>query len=733
MGHRAALFLLNAGLLATVLVLGFPLAAVGQERDTSPPGRFHVTADSLESREGGRFLLFRGNVRVIREDWTLYADEVEVDQEEEIFDARGSVLLFDRGNQIQGGSLRYNYGTEQGVIHDAQGFILPSTTFTAKEAYREDERTYRLVGARYTSCTVCQPQPYDWEIRAAEVTIHPEDFAWGTHGTFWVKGVPAFYVPIFRHPLVERETGFLTPSFGQNSKEGLIIGQEFFWAISESQDATVGVIYRSERGLSPTAEYRYLLADGEGSLNAEFLHDRELDEDRYLVRFRHEQTFASDLTGKADINIRSDRDFPKEFTIGFRERSNLINSSSAFLAYALPRHIFSLAAEFHESRQPDLPDQDEALLRGPELTVTSLTQPLWEEAPVLFDQRSNVVYFDKKDDISVSRLDLRPGLSLPLAVTSALTVTPRIGLRETAYSRGASDIESGPVTRELVELEAGLFSRVFRTFPVGGERLRAIRHTVEPSFRYLYIPEVTQDDLPQVDGTDFISPQSRFILSLTNRFAASVQEPDGGRRSFDFLTLTFEGSVAPDPKTRTFSDLFLDSLQPENVTQAVKEGRVPVPNRPGFSKSTERRFANVVARMTLTPPWPLSLDTSASFNPESNDFETANAMLNASLHDVASLGLGYTLSRNADQEAWIGELGLKLLEGVRLSYIGRFDADREVFVEHQAGIIYQTCCWAINLIYTRRDTEGVGDPSDDVRVTFELLTAPSRRLTRGSE
>jgi hypothetical protein len=241
----------------------------------------------------------------------------------------------------------------------------------------------------------------------------------------------------------------------------------------------------------------------------------------------------------------------------------------------------------------------------------------------------------------------------------------------------------------------------------------------------LYIPVVVQDDLPQVDATDFISPQNRFFLSLTNRFSASVREPDGSRRRFDFLRLTVETSITPDVQTRTFSDLFLDSLQPENITQAVEKERVP--DRPGFSKAKERDFANIVARMSITPPWPISLDASGSFNPDIGEIETGNGRLYASYKDIASLGLGYTFSRTEDQSAWIGELGLTVLEGMRLTYLGRYDAVRQVFSEQQVGLIYQTCCWALNVIYTRRDTANELDPEDDIRINFEILSAPSRR------
>jgi hypothetical protein len=206
-----------------------------------------------------------------------------------------------------------------------------------------------------------------------------------------------------------------------------------------------------------------------------------------------------------------------------------------------------------------------------------------------------------------------------------------------------------------------------------------------------------------------------------------VQTPEGGRQRFDFLTITLATSATPDPQTRTFSDLFLNSLQAEDITQAVKEGRVPIPDRPGFSKATERQFANIVGRMSIMPPWPLSLDLSGSFNPDAGDVDTGNATLRTSYEDVASFGLGYTFSRGANQEAWIAELGLTILEGTRLTYLGRYDAERGLFLENTVGLIYQTCCWAINLIYTHRDTDNPSDPKNDVRLTFELLTAPSRR------
>jgi len=57
---------------------------MGQSASKDSELPFRITADSIETKDGGRILVGRGNVRASREDLTFYADEVEIDQEEEV-------------------------------------------------------------------------------------------------------------------------------------------------------------------------------------------------------------------------------------------------------------------------------------------------------------------------------------------------------------------------------------------------------------------------------------------------------------------------------------------------------------------------------------------------------------------------------------------------------------------------------------------------------------------------
>ena len=78
------------------------------------------------------------------------------------------------------------------------------------------------------------------------------------HSTFWLHGFPVFYFPYATHPVARgvRETGFLIPTIGRSSTKGNIVGENVYWAINRSMDATLGAEYFSKRGWSQRGEFR---------------------------------------------------------------------------------------------------------------------------------------------------------------------------------------------------------------------------------------------------------------------------------------------------------------------------------------------------------------------------------------------------------------------------------------------------------------------------------------------
>src|SRR6185503_21006339 len=76
--------------------------------------------------------------------------------------------------------------------------------------------------------------------------------------TFRVRRVPIFYTPFFYKSLakIPRRSGFLTPSVGNSSTLGKMVGVGYFWAINRSYDTTYYLQDFTDRGLAHHVELR---------------------------------------------------------------------------------------------------------------------------------------------------------------------------------------------------------------------------------------------------------------------------------------------------------------------------------------------------------------------------------------------------------------------------------------------------------------------------------------------
>jgi LPS-assembly protein len=719
-------------LFAALVLAGIPASAEAPAAEQLQPELpVNVTADQLEWRRGERRILARGNVRLEHHDAVLLADEAEVDEAAQTFEARGRVVLIGPEGRLEGERLLYNYATGRATISAGRGLVLPATSFTAREIVREDRTTYHLTDVAFTTCAICQTPPYDWEARAGSATLYTESHVVGRHASFWVNRLPILYTPLIAFPVGPRRTGLLIPEVGYSSTEGAIVKPLFFWAISPSQDATVWATYRSERGTGPGLEYRYALDEqSRGSVKTEYLHDRATDEDRYYVQATHRQIFTERLDAGLDLDLRSDKGFPREFSTDSVERTQLFTDSRGALTYAHPFHLAGLSGSFAEQLREQTPDDDERLFRS-DLALTSFAQPLFG-TPVLFAQESSGSYLDKRDDVASSRLDLHPRLGLPLHLAPGLTWSTWLGGRLTAYAFDRRAGEDGDASRELLDVASDLTWNLGRTYRVDALRVAAVRHLIIPRVGYLFIPQTDQADLPQVDAVDFVSPQNRLLFGLDNRFLIKLKEPDGSTRVVEVFSFTAEQGLVLRPRRRTFADTYLASLQPADPLQAVT-GVQPLAGVVGFSEAEERRWSNFVLRVAITPPGIVDGGGTVALDPEDSEIKEASARAGVRLADWLRLTAGYTYDRGdpaplrTPLEGYVGNLTATLGPAWELGYGLRYDAKREIFLENRVDVTYKTCCWQAKISYTHR--EGLGPDAtatgrttdDDIRFTVDLL------------
>ena len=107
----------------------------------------------------------------------------------------------------------------RGYLVNAVGYVEPGVWVEGKRVERIDDKTYRVEGGRFTSCS--QPNPR-WGFEASSAEIEIDEKVKAKNAVFKVKGVPVFYLPYMYYPISNdgRSTGVLFPHFGYSSYRG---------------------------------------------------------------------------------------------------------------------------------------------------------------------------------------------------------------------------------------------------------------------------------------------------------------------------------------------------------------------------------------------------------------------------------------------------------------------------------------------------------------------------------
>ncbi len=710
---------------------------LGLESLKSAGAATHVEASQLEYQEQRKVVIGRGDVMVRFGDRILYADELRVDLQAKEFVATGQVLLVEGPNRLEGDRLEFNYGTNLGVFYNARGFLYPSTSFRGLEIRKVGEREYRILQGAFTSCRVCQPEPAApwWEFRAEKATLIQDVEFVATNATAWaLDSLPVFYTPTVSVPLGPRRSGFLLPRVATGNTSGLTYRQPFFWAISDSQDATFLGTYRSKRGYELDADYRYILspqADGEWS--GSYYKDRKSssgDENRWEVSGTHEQSFTPTLSLKAAADYLSDNSITRDYlehTLAQRTartiQSNVFVTQAAEVYNAMLWTTVSRDLESTENAQQ---------ARLPEVRFRLFDRPLLNNLPLTLGGRASTTYFQGSGSTEpdTTRADFAPRLALPWAPAPWLGLVAAGGVRETLYS-GLTGGFSGFPSRTIYDAGVSGEARFLRVFEVGGRELNQLVHVVAPQVSYQYVPFEDQRRFPQLDLEDFVAPENRITYGLENRFIARFVDEEGRITSREVLRLGVAQSFDVTPRTHPYSDNYLTSLTPERVDNAVlgpQELLNSAGNPTGFSQVTERQFSNLVFSAQASPHPLIALRSDVALNTEKFSEEATNVQGRLRYPGWGYLGLGYTHVEGQGLEDYIASVGATLTPQFSVEYLLRYDARRRVFLENNVAARYETCCWDVSLRYINvNQGPGIGTHYS-FQVQFELKTGKTEQV-----
>jgi LPS-assembly protein len=674
---------------AVFLILAYLTTVCPAGEAAEPPIPLYIQADYLERQPDVNLLRFQGNVDIRYGESRVLADVVVLNTETGEGTAEGNVRFEDPQQEVRAERADFNLFSKVGTLYQASGSLKsvsppqqpgapqqPVTFyFAADRVLRESEARYRIQQGNLTTCV--GPSPV-WQFKARDTTVEVEGYAHLSHATFWIKNVPVFYTPYFVYPTkTERATGLLTPRFGTSEKLGFFLENQFFWAINEQSDATIGADYLSKRGIRPSLEYRYILTEADrGQFNALFLDDDLTGQEFWKVSGTSLQTLPGGVRGLLALDLVSRHNYDRTFDVEnlFLRTRRTANSMLAFV-----RNWDNLGVDLQTQRLQDVENlADEKLMRYPDIGLQWLPTPVpWSPLTVGLDAAVTNFRFERVpelgDDLDRRRVVLHPLLAWTYAQRPWLTVTPFFGLHETLLNDSGQDAQLQSVALLGADLRG---PQIFKIYGQGNTA--RYKHLLEPSVTYHWIPSFAEKTRRQpLDIFDDVFPRNDVAISLTNRLYA--------------------GTTAEEDRVETREVALLRISQGIDLTGQRGEQFTRIAPGPFFADLA------LEARAQLTST--LSLRADAAYNHEERHFDVANAGLFLQPLPAWLFSLERRFRRDPNIDFINGTIGLSLLRGWSLTYSTGYNARDNSFAGNSVVALYRSQCWSLSLQMLQRPDE----------------------------
>lgn len=599
-------------------------------RNRGPRGAIFQAEARYSARDSIIFhndkIFLYGNASVSYQDIVLTAHFIELDLANNIAFAAGTKdslgvetglpVFRDNSGEYTMRSIRYNFETEKAIIEhvvttQGEGFIV------SERAKKNPDNTFYIKDGRYTTCDHHE-NPHFY-LRMTRAKVIPGDRVIAGPSFLVIKDIPIYplVIPFAFVPSTRTYTsGFLTPSYGEESNRGFFLRDGgYYWAVNDFFDLSLtGDIYSNGSwGLRASSNYRVRYKFS-GGVNLQritnLFSERDLPDFRqsndFSITWNHRQDAKANPYRNLSANVNFTTSSFNQNNVGSVINPNLlaqnITRSSINLSQRFPESPFSLNLNASASQNtrdstlnvsfPDLsvamrsifPFKRENRLGGDERWFERLS------LSYTGNMKNDVTTHERDFSISPESLanDWRNGVlhrvpvNLDLKMFRYFTLNPNFNYTERWYFRS---IEKGwdENRRAVVNTDtiAG-FSRVFDyNFGVGtstklytffrpsraifGDRIDAIRHVMSPSVSLNYTPDFSHPRFGYFNYLEYYDP----TRGETVRYEYSPYEgaifgvPGGGESgSLGFsLGNNLEMKVRSDADTTGFRKIaLLESL-----------------------------------------------------------------------------------------------------------------------------------------------------------------------------
>ena len=588
--------------------------------------------------------------------------------------------------------------------------------------------------------TTCDGDNPDWAIAGSEMKVTIEGYGLMKNARLLAKGLPVFYSPFLPFPAkTQRQSGFLFPYLSSSrDKDGIDVEVPYFWAISPQMDATFYQRYIEKRGFKEGAEFRYYLGNNSsGTFYGDYMEDtkhvtettdaatsRDWQEmhRRWSYYLNHQTNFDPQFYVRTDLRQVSDKWYFKDFSahnyyldhyaqtaddpfknVPFQGDQSLRSLESTVRVFKGWSN-YNLTGLISSTDDFAAANNDQTLQKYPEIVFTGIKQPLLK-TPLYYEFAGTYDYFYRGEGQKGHYVDFSPTVSAPFNISRYAKVIPQFAFKETFWSRDDNQIgsDSKSADRTIYNASLVLSSQLSRVFDVNVQNWEKIRHEIKPEITYSYIPNVSQNNIPDYlpavspvitpitasSGNAFVE-QNAVAWSLTNTFMAKIKDEKGAYSYLEFLRLKL--------------------FQSYDINEAKR-------GMDGIIRE-RRPFSDLGIEFDFAPHKYFSFKARNQYSVY-DGWRQMNYDLNIKdwRGDTMIIGYRYTLDS-------IEEINFNLKAVITSSIDGIFISRRDQFnsrtVENTVGFVYHQQCWSMGLDYTKTDT--------DTRFLFKISLAGLGKL-----
>lgn len=582
----------------------------------------------------------------------LTCDRIVVFTETHDAYAEGHVRVSQQDHRLEADRLLYNFDSRSGTALDASVAVAGFTEWFGRgeQARKPLDRELVIEQGYLTSCDFGEPH---YRLRARRIEVYLEDKVVARHAVFQVGRRSLFYLPYYSYSLRD-DRPKITIVPGKEKEWGAFVLTSARYELNQNAKGYIRNDYRERRGYAHGVDYLYHSDDwGDGKLRwyriferrRDRLQDQSAEAYRWRIQYRHRGYILDDEDTLATIEFHKQKDsvFLRDY---YRREEFEVDPNPltyASIIRSKPGHTLSFLAQPRANRfttqveyLPQVkwevrnlplwrwvlePGERAALVRTGDTLTSSKTwwHNLHYSSEDSFAVLTNEFASPTTREEDAVRLDALHQLSYPTRWARWLSVTPRVGVRQTWYDRDALGIYRDLV-RGQFSTGVDFSTKFYRIFDYTGEPLgmpiNNLRHVITPTLSYDYAPKPTVPPgrLTTFDNIDSLDRRHTISLGLENKLQTKRHtslRPERERREYIKTDVERALQLAPEaegPKEYRSVDL----------ARFLLAG--------GYSIKPEggSRFTSVTADLELRPLDWLSFEADATYDPQTLDVQTVN-------------------------------------------------------------------------------------------------------------